>query len=60
AAGIQNHRGGVAFSNNLSKSGVGDRNLYVDEVTFNGRVQSQDVAITNSIDKNWFFTLLKG
>jgi hypothetical protein len=36
---------------------VGDRNLYVDEITFNGVVQSQNVAITNSIDKDWFFTL---
>jgi hypothetical protein len=29
----------------------------VDAVTFNGVKQTQDVAITNHIDKDWFFTI---
>jgi Ca-dependent carbohydrate-binding module xylan-binding/Glycosyl hydrolases family 16 len=55
--GSQKHKIEIDLLNDLMKKGVGDRNLYVDEIAFNGVVQSQNVAITNSIDKDWFFTL---
>ncbi|MBO1909673.1 family 16 glycosylhydrolase [Microvirga sp. 3-52] len=56
-AGTQKHKVEIDLLNDLMKSGVGDRNLYVDEIVFNGVVQSQDVAIKASIDKDWFFSL---
>ncbi|MBM1175584.1 hypothetical protein JQC81_32500, partial [Microvirga arabica] len=48
---------GVAFSNNLSKSGVGDRNLYVDEVTFDGVTNSTDTTFSMNMTKYWDFAL---
>ncbi|MBM1175346.1 carbohydrate-binding domain-containing protein [Microvirga arabica] len=57
AAGSQKHKIEIDLLNDLWSRGKGDRNLYVDAVTFNGVTQSQDVAITNQIDKDWFFTI---
>jgi hypothetical protein len=56
AAGTQSHRVGIKFDNNLSGSG-GDRNLYVDEVTFNGQVNTRDQALTMNGTKYWDFVL---
>ena len=55
--GSQKHKIEIDLLNDLMKKGVGDRNLYVDEITFNSVVQSQNVSITNSVDKYWLFTL---
>jgi beta-glucanase (GH16 family) len=54
--GTQAHKVGIQFTNNLSGTS-GDRNLYVDEVTFNGGVSSRDVSITWNTTKYWEFIL---
>jgi hypothetical protein len=56
-AGTQKHKVEIDLTNSLAREGVGDRKLYVDAVTFNGVKQTQNVAITNHIDKDWFFTI---
>ncbi|MBM1175590.1 carbohydrate-binding domain-containing protein [Microvirga arabica] len=56
AAGTQSHRVGIKFDNNLSGSG-GDRNLYVDEVTFKGQVDGSDALLTMNGAKHWDFML---
>jgi hypothetical protein len=56
-AGTTKHKVEIDLINSLAREGVGDRKLYVDAVTFNGVTQTQDVAITNHIDKDWFFTI---
>jgi hypothetical protein len=55
-SGVQAHKGGVKFTNNLSGA-IGDRNLYINEITFNGSVNSRDTAITWNTTKYWDFAL---
>ena len=55
-AGDQKHKVGIQFTNNLSGS-TGDRNLYVDEITFNGETNTRDQAITWNTTKYSDFIL---
>jgi hypothetical protein len=56
-AGTQKHRVGVQFDNDLNGGSRGDRNLYVDAVTFNGQVNDLDVKLTSNTVKQWDFML---
>lgn len=55
-SGVQTHKVGVKFTNNLSGP-TGDRNLYIDEITFNSSVNSRDTAITWNTTKYWDFVV---
>jgi hypothetical protein len=55
-AGDQKHKVGIQFTNNLSGA-AGDRNLYVDEITFNGENNTTNQSITWNTAKYWDFVL---
>jgi hypothetical protein len=55
-AGDQKHKVGIQFTNNLSGA-AGDRNLYVDEITFNGENNTTNQSITWNTTKYWDFVL---
>jgi hypothetical protein len=55
--GVQNHRVGIKFTNDLYGGSRGDRNLYVDKVTFNGVVNDLDAKMTSNGIKYWDFAL---
>jgi hypothetical protein len=55
-AGDQKHKVGIQFTNNLSDAG-GDRNLYVDEIDFNGETNTANQTISWNTIKNWDFNL---
>jgi hypothetical protein len=56
-AGTQKHRVGVQFDNDLNGGSRGDRNLYVDAVTFNNQVNDLDAKLTSNTVKHWDFML---
>ncbi|MBO1909674.1 DUF1593 domain-containing protein [Microvirga sp. 3-52] len=53
--GAQSHRVGIKFNNDLNGGSRGDRNLYVDQVTFNGEVNTLDAKLTSNGTKYWDF-----
>jgi hypothetical protein len=55
-AGDQKHKIGIKFTNNLLGP-TGDRNLYVDEITFNGETNTKNQSITWNTTKFWDFIL---
>jgi hypothetical protein len=55
--GTQRHRVGVQFDNDLYGGSRGDRNLYVDAITFNGQVNDLDATLTSNTIKQWDFML---
>ncbi|MFD2223296.1 carbohydrate-binding domain-containing protein, partial [Microvirga arabica] len=57
AAGTQSHSVGIKFTNDRYNRDAGDRNLYVDEVTFNDQVNSSDALLTMNGAKSWDFVL---
>jgi hypothetical protein len=57
AAGVQSHRVSIRFDNDLYGGSKGDRNLYVDAITFNGHVNNLDGKMTSNTTKHWDFVL---
>lgn len=55
-AGDQKHKVGIKFTNNLLGPD-GDRNLHVDEITFNGETNTKNQSITWNTTKYWDFFL---
>jgi hypothetical protein len=48
---------GIKFNNNLNAGTGKDRNLYVDEITFNGTVNNKDAKLLGNTTKYWDFVL---
>jgi hypothetical protein len=57
ADGSQSVRIGIKFTNDRYGGATGDRNLYVDEVMFNGQVDGLDRKLTSNSTSYWDFML---
>jgi hypothetical protein len=56
-AGLDPHKVGIKFDNNLYEGATKDRNLYVDKVTFNGVVNDTDAFLNKDGLKVWDFNI---
>lgn len=56
AADHTSYRVEVRFTNDAYKAGVGDRNLYVDEIVLNNVSDGQDVVLDRNATKAWDLT----
>jgi hypothetical protein len=51
--GVTAYRLGVQFTNDAFQAGVGDRNIWVDEVSLNGVINGTDRALTSNGTATW-------
>jgi hypothetical protein len=56
AAGNMAYKVGVRFTNDAYKAGVGDRNLYVDEIVLNNVSDDRDASLNRNATATWDLT----
>lgn len=56
-AGTQKHSVSIQFDNDFNGGSRGDRNIFVDSVTFNDKVNDLDAKLTSNTIKHWDFML---